>query len=262
METTRLLDPLWLALRERVGDATLGHPLLFVVSVMTTVVVAGLAFSAVDVFVTKKLPFREAAKYLLVTLPGYLLVFVLLRAVPFPFRFEVPEHAPTLFELVRDLVICMVIGDLLSYAWHRLEHGSRFVFRHVHYVHHSVACPLTVWSGFYVHPVESLCVFTTFYVYPFVMQVHPVTFALYAALNTFITMVTHCGYDLPLYPNAIFASGPMHEPHHGAKVPVNFCVLLTLGDRLFGTYVRPVAARTASVRVEVSPGPPLDTHRV
>ena len=49
-------------------------------------------------------------------------------------------------------------------------------------------------------------------------------------------MVTHCGYDLPFYPNGIFASGPMHEPHHGRKEPVNFCVLLTLGDRLFGTY--------------------------
>lgn len=39
---------------------------------------------------------------------------------------------------------------------------SMRVFKRVHYMHHKVSCPITGWSGFYVHPIESLCVFITF----------------------------------------------------------------------------------------------------
>lgn len=234
-----LLQPLWDALVRLVGVDALANPLFFVVAVMTTVVVAGLGFSIVDVFITRKQRLREAALYLLITLPGYLAAFVLLQLLPACVRVEVPTSAPTLFAFARDLVLCLVVGDLLSYGWHRIEHASRFVWRHVHHVHHQVKRPLTVWSGFYVHPVESLCVFLTFYIYPLVVGVHPLVFVAYAAANTFITMVTHCGYDLPLFPNKLLASAPMHELHHGGGKPTNFCVLLTLGDRLFGTFKRP-----------------------
>lgn len=231
-----LLQPVWDLFLRHVGVDTISHPLFFVIAVMSTVVIAGIAFSLADVFVTKKQPFGAAAKYLLITLPGYLLVFVLLQALPVPYRFGVPSRAPTVLEFVREFVLCLVLGDLISYWWHRLEHRSKFVWRRVHYVHHKVSCPLTVWSGFYVHPVESLCVFTTFYIYPFAFKVHPLIFVTYAAVNTFVTMVTHCGYDLPLYPKSIFASAPMHEHHHGGKKVVNFCVLLTMSDRIFGTF--------------------------
>lgn len=234
--SARLLQPLWDALVRALGVDTISHPLFFVLAIISTVLAAGLGFSAVDVFVTRKLPFKAAAKYLLITLPGYLAVFMLLVGLPAPYHVEVPRTAPRVLELVGGVAVLLVLGDLLSYWWHRLEHGSTLVWRHVHSTHHAVRCPLTVWSGFYVHPIESLCVFVTFYIVPFALGVHPLIFAAYAMINTFITMVTHCGYDLPLYPNSIFASAPMHEHHHGGGKPRNFSVLLTLSDRLFGTF--------------------------
>ena len=75
-----------------------------------------------------------------------------------------------------------------------------------------------------------------FFQLAFIIEVHPLIFVTYAALNTFITMVTHCGYDMRFYPKQLFASAPMHEHHHGRRVPTNFSVLLNLSDRLFGTY--------------------------
>jgi hypothetical protein len=121
---SRFLAPLWDLCLEHIGVDTLGHPLFFVIAVITTVLVAGAVFSFVDVFISGKLPFKQTALYLAITLPGYLLVFVLLRYLPIEFRFDVPLLAPSLLELARDLVICMVVGDVLSYWWHRLEHGS------------------------------------------------------------------------------------------------------------------------------------------
>ena len=231
------MQALWNFLLQHVGVDLLGHPLLFTAAIVTTVVATGVAFSLVDVFVTKQVPLKEAAVYMAITLPGYLVVFVLLRWLPITTRVPVPLQAPGALEFIRDMALCLLIGDFLSYWWHRLEHGNRFIFRHVHHVHHKVARPLSVWSGFYVHPIESFCVFTTFYIYPFLVGVHPLTFLAYASLNTFVTMVTHCGYDMRWYPKWLFASAPMHEHHHErTKKAWNFCVLLTLGDRLFGTF--------------------------
>ena len=231
------MQSLWNFVREHVGVEVLGHPLLFTAAIVTTVVVAGIGFSLVDVFVTKKVPLRDAVVYSLITLPGYLLVFVLLKWAPISYHVAVPASAPGMVEFIGDLTLCLIVGDLSSYGWHRLEHGSKALFRNVHHVHHRVARPLSVWSGFYVHPIESICVFTTFYAFPFLFGVHPLVFIAYAMLNTFVTMVTHCGYDMAWYPKSLFASAPMHEHHH-AKVAKtsNFCVLLTLGDRLFGTF--------------------------
>ena len=237
---SRVLQPLWDLMVNLLGADMVGHPSLFVASVMATVIIAGVAFSIIDVFFTHKMTFNAAFKYLAITLPGYVLFFSFLQWLPITFRFPVPAHAPTLVEFFRDFIICMIVGDIISYWWHRLEHGSSLVFKKVHHVHHAVESPLTVWSGFYVHPVESLCVFSTFYIYPLIFQVHPLTFVIYAAANTFITMVTHCGYNIPGYPKFLFASAPMHEHHHADKKAVNFCVLLTLSDRLFGTYKAPV----------------------
>lgn len=232
------MQSIWDFLRRTIGDNTLGHPFFFMTAVITTVVVAGLVFSALDVALGR-LSFRAAFKYLAITLPGYLAVFVLIRWIPLGGDTP-PDRAPSLLAFVGGLMLCCVTGDLLSYGWHRIEHGSTFVFRHVHHVHHAVETPLTVWSGFFVHPIESAVVFSTFYIVPFALGIHPMIFGAYAALNTFVTMVTHCGYNIAGYPNWLLASTPMHEPHHAERVPVNFCVLLTLGDRLFGTYQKPL----------------------
>ena len=232
------MQSLWDFLLRHVGVNLLGHPLLFTAPILTTVVLAGVGFSLVDVFVTRHVALKEAALYMAITLPGYVVVFALLKWLPIAARapYNISE-ARFGFEFLRDMALCLIIGDFLSYWWHRLEHRSRPLFRHVHRVHHQVARPLSVWSGFYVHPVESACVFVTFYLYPFLAGVHPLVFAAYASLNTFVTMVTHCGYDIPGYPKWLFASAPMHEHHHErTKKAWNYCVLLTLSDRLFGTF--------------------------
>ena len=238
------MQGIWETIRSTLGDDTLGHPLFFITAVMATVVTAGLAFSIADVALGR-MTFTSAAKYLAITLPGYLAVFALIRWVPIGSG-EVPERAPSVTTFLLGLAGCLVAGDFLSYWWHRLEHGSAAVFRNVHYVHHSVESPLTVWSGFYVHPIESGVVFSMFYVVPFVLDVHPMIFATYAAINTFVTMVTHCGYKLWGYPTWLFADTARHEPHHELKNPPNFCVLLTLSDRLFGTYLPADAATSSS----------------
>jgi len=251
-----MLQPVWNYIIDSLGEDATQHPLFFTISVMITVGVCGLVFSFVDVFITHRVSMSTTLLYALLTMPAYSLAYLVVWK-PVSYRLPLVTEAPTLAELVGGVIFCLVVGDISSYWWHRLEHASQFIWNHVHYFHHSYEHELSVWSGLYVHPVESFVVFCAFYYYPFlstmmdpkiqgIFWVHPLTFSVYAIFNTFITMVTHCGYDLPFYPS-FFASYPMHNHHHTKRLQKstsgdgrstrNFCVLLTLSDKLFGTFL-------------------------
>ena len=95
-----------------------------------------------------------------------------------------------------------------------------------------------------VHPVEGASVFTFFHVYGILFPIHWFTFAVAAFLMTAVNMVTHCGYRLPVC-DTLFAHAAGHDLHHTNRKPTNISVVLTLCDRLFGTYQR-ANYRTAS----------------
>jgi len=68
-----------------------------------------------------------------------------------------------------------------------------------------------------------------------------------------VTMITHCGYRLPIY-DALFAHAAAHDLHHSNREPTNISVVLSLCDRLFGTYKRAsyqpaTRSRATSVRL-------------
>ncbi len=65
--------------------------------------------------------------------------------------------------------------------------------------------------------------------------IHPLTFAVAAFSVTAVTMVTHCGYRLPVY-DWFFARALDHHVHHASREPKNVSVVLSLCDRVFGTY--------------------------
>ncbi len=45
-----------------------------------------------------------------------------------PISLDVPSAAPTLTSFVVQVALYMVAGEFLTYWWHRLEHGNKFVF--------------------------------------------------------------------------------------------------------------------------------------
>jgi len=65
--------------------------------------------------------------------------------------------------------------------------------------------------------------------------IHPLTFAVAAFSMTAINMITHCGYRIPIY-DWFFATAMGHHVHHSSKEPKNVSVVLTICDRIFGTY--------------------------
>ena len=62
-----------------------------------------------------------------------------------------------------------------------------------------------------VHPVEGFSVFVFFHLYGILFHPHLFTFAVAAFAMTAVTMITHCGYRLPVY-DTLFAVDKDERP--------------------------------------------------
>ncbi len=237
-----ILQPLWDRLLATLGADFFAFPLYFLMTIVVVVAATGIFYSVLDTCVHHRVSVRVVVLDGLKVMSGYIAAAALLYLGFLETRLaelDVPAQAPALPVLVFHVSAFMVIGELLTYGWHRLEHGSRLVFDKVHYLHHSVDNPLTVWTNFVVHPVEGLMVLACLYVVPLAVGAHPLTVMVYAAVNTTVMVVTHSGYDFRFYPTWLFPAASGHELHHSERRPTNLSVIMSFGDRLFGTYVKP-----------------------
>lgn len=242
MRDASSLQPLWDWLLRRLGADYFAFPLHFLPTVVLVVAATGALFSVLDCAVHRRVRARAALLDGLRTVSSYVLAAVGLYALQAKLRlWVVPARlaAPSLVRCAAEVALYMVLGELLTYAWHRVEHGSAWVFRHVHARHHSVRTPLTIWSNFVVHPVEGLMVMLCLYVPPLLAGTHPLVMTAYAVANTVAMVVTHSGYDLRFYPRWLFPAASAHELHHTEREPTNLSVVMTFGDKLFGTYKAP-----------------------
>jgi sterol desaturase/sphingolipid hydroxylase (fatty acid hydroxylase superfamily) len=238
MNSESALQPVWDVFTQYPGEGFFSTPAFLLAAVILGVYLPGIVFSLIDAY-TGRLSLRQslavywrAMKWYQLAYPVLVLVFV---AVPMPFRFEVPAEAPSVAEFFGDLVLYFLVGDFASYVWHRLEHEYRWYARNIHFYHHADKPPLSIWTAMVVHPVEGFTVFLTFHIYGIVFPIHPLTFAIAAFALTAVTMITHCGYRIPVY-DWFFARAEDHDLHHSRREPTNISVVLSVCDRLFGTY--------------------------
>ncbi len=88
-----------------------------------------------------------------------MLTYVVLNALGWSFEkhLELPQHAPSLPQLAREVLVCFCVGDFLLYAEHRVMHAVPFLRTHVHSWHHEYYAPFS-WAGGIVHPLEDAVV--------------------------------------------------------------------------------------------------------
>ena len=90
----------------------------------------------------------------------------------------------------------------------RLLHHPR-IYKYIHKVHHEWTAPISI-TAVYAHPIEHL-ISNVFPVLmgPLMMGSHIATAWLWFSLAIMTTLVSHCGYHLPLLP-----SPEAHDYHH------------------------------------------------
>jgi Delta7-sterol 5-desaturase len=145
---------------------------------------------------------------------------------------------PTVLSAGSEIVLYLAGFDVYMYAVHRLMH-TRWLYRHVHSVHHRSRAP-SAFTAYSFHPVEWLLLGLYLPLSLVMLDYHAVTLAVVAALQGFLTTLQHCGYELAprgWYDNPVsklFVTTFYHDLHH-QRATCNYGTFTTLWDRLLGT---------------------------
>ena len=150
--------------------------------------------------------------------------------------FSLADHVPWTLAVI----ICFVIGDLLSWCYHYLKHRSTLLWR-FHAVHHSTD-DLNVFSDQRIHVAEHF-INRTVITLPFFMiggNAAAVVFWFVLARVWYVRFV-HANIRTNLGPlRYVLVTPQYHRIHHSIEPQDrdhNFGAVLSIWDRLFGTVI-------------------------
>jgi sterol desaturase/sphingolipid hydroxylase (fatty acid hydroxylase superfamily) len=162
-----------------------------------------------------------------------------------------------------SFVLAFLLLDFLHYATHRCQHAVPFLWR-FHALHHSDP-DVDVTTSVRHHPIEYLMAAGFYWIAVLALDI-PVLVVMSHALAVFAAAaVTHGNIGLPewlerlLQPVVITLD--LHLVHHSAEYDeanANFGAVLSIWDRLFGTFLRLPRAQQERIVFGVRELPPRD----
>ncbi|KAL4227867.1 Cholesterol 25-hydroxylase-like protein [Mactra antiquata] len=149
-----------------------------------------------------------------------------------------PDLAPTLFDFVWHQFAALLIFDFQYYVWHWTHHKVRFLYKHVHAIHHRYHAPF-VWVTQYLHPWELITVGFLTTTNTWFFNCHPITTWSYMIVSIIVSVEAHLGFDFPFTLNHLtygfFGGAPKHDMHH-LKPLTNYQPFFNHWDKMFDTF--------------------------
>ena len=144
---------------------------------------------------------------------------------------------PPWYEVLWQVVFFVYLDDVLYWFFHRAMH-TRWLFRHVHGVHHRIVTPWAI-TGNYMHVVEFIGTGFLAMAGPSIVGAHVLTVYVWIVLRQWEAAEGHCGYDLPSPTRYLpLSDGAIHHDFHHAKVHGNYAGFFPWMDRVMGTLAR------------------------
>jgi sterol desaturase/sphingolipid hydroxylase (fatty acid hydroxylase superfamily) len=169
-----------------------------------------------------------------------LLPLVATIAVPFVVTQGGPAWFPTQWPVVLQLVLAAVIAELGQYGVHRAMHSVRWLWG-LHGFHHN---PTRIYwlNGFRAHPLNMVAHQLAGLGVLVLIGTPAAVMQMLILFSTVASVFQHANADLRYDGwNQVFSTADLHRWHHaagGQTCQANFGGLLTLWDRVFGTYRR------------------------
>ncbi|CAA6667308.1 unnamed protein product [Spirodela intermedia] len=154
----------------------------------------------------------------------------------------VDAPSASLLQVAGQLAVAMLFMDGWEYFWHRWTHENKFLYKHVHAMHHLLIVPYA-YGAQYIHPVDAFFgEIIGGFLSVFISGMSLRTTAVFFSLLTVKAVDDHCGQWFPHY-NPIHrfmtnntAFHTVHHQHQGMKH--NYSVhFLSTWDLILGTYL-------------------------
>ncbi len=142
---------------------------------------------------------------------------------------------PHWYEVLWQLPFFLIVDDLGFYFLHRALH-TRWLYKHVHAVHHRFTAPWAI-AGGYMHPVEYMLITLLALIGPLLVGPHVVTIWIWAIFRQWEAAEGHCGYEFPWNPTRWLPGyeGPAFHDFHHKRFVGNYANYFGLLDRWLGT---------------------------
>lgn len=147
----------------------------------------------------------------------------------------------SLIVLASQFLTAMLVLDTWQYFMHRYMHHNKFLYRHIHSLHHRLVVPYA-FGALYNHPIEGLLLDTIGGALSFLLSgMSARTSIFFFSFATIKTVDDHCGLWLPgnLFHIFFRNNTAYHDVHHqlyGSKY--NFSQpFFVMWDRILGTYM-------------------------
>ena len=143
-----------------------------------------------------------------------------------------------------QIAVAVLVFDGYRYAWHRLAHRNRFIYRHLHSWHHRIVVPYA-FGAIYGHLLEALISeitggATLATLGSGLSSSSPYATAVFLLLCTVQGIDNHCGLCLlPRRLQSFWNGAAYHGVHHMPRgVRHNFSdMFFVTWDKVFGTYM-------------------------
>jgi len=143
-----------------------------------------------------------------------------------------------------EIILSVVILDLFDYFWHRANHRVNILWR-FHKAHHS-DIGMDVSTALRFHPTELLMSSLIKALWVVIWGPTVVAWFLFEALVSLCAQFHHSNIDFPDWIESwlswIIVTPRYHAAHHAVDRKwgdANFSTILSIWDRMFGTYSRP-----------------------
>ena len=138
-------------------------------------------------------------------------------------------------------IATIAIQSFAAYATHRFFHSSSWLWR-VHRVHHFDTA-VDVSTGLRHHPLELVLTLLIDSLVAIIFGLLPLALMIYGIIELLFALFSHANIKLPGKMDqtlrVFFVTPRIHAIHHSAYQPEtdsNYGTVLTIWDRLFGTY--------------------------
>ncbi|QRK10827.1 sterol desaturase family protein [Archangium violaceum] len=141
---------------------------------------------------------------------------------------------PPWYVIVGQIAFFIVLDDFLYYWMHRALH-TRWLYKHIHSVHHRITTPFAL-TGNYMHAVEFMLTSTLVMMGPALVGAHVVTLWAWIVFRQLEAADGHSGYDVPWNPALLvpFYKGPVYHDFHHRRFFGNYAGFFSYLDKLFG----------------------------